>query len=119
MKETNLQIFAKLFADEEGINDFIVENFNNQNDTVYELNGIEYTMLTESEVQDQLDEDFEAEVWEFATECERINYRLSQIIERSMSIEYNYKTIKGDYDTLSKYNYETSGDGFYIYTEKF
>lgn len=117
-KETNLQIFAKLFADEEGINEFILDNFNNQDDTKYELNGIEYIMFTENEVQDQLDEDFEAEVWDFALECERINYQLAQIIERSMSIEYNYKRIKDDYDTLSKYDFQTSGDGFYIYTEK-
>ena len=37
-KETNLQMFAKLFADEEGINEFILENFNNQDAKEYEFN---------------------------------------------------------------------------------
>jgi len=117
-KETNLQIFAKLFADEEGINEFILDNFNNQDDTKYELNGIEYIMFTENEVQDQLDEDFKTEVWDFASECERINYQLAQLIKRSMSIKYNYKRVKDDYDTLNEYYFECSDEEIYIYTKK-
>ena len=60
-KRTNLQVFAELFAGQEGLDEFLVANFNNQNELEYEFNGTTYYLFTREEVQDILNEDFETE----------------------------------------------------------
>ena len=123
MKETNLQIFVKLFAefftDKEEINDFIIENFNNQDANSYLFDGTLYYLFDKDDVEEQLDEDFEIEIMEL---IDFIKYRefgnLVKPIETALSINYNYKTVKNDFDTLLNYGFKCSGDGIYIYTKK-
>lgn len=120
--KTNLQRFAELYKDEEGINEFILENFNNQDSDKYEFNGTEYLIFTANDVQDALDEDFE---WELIELIDELQYgrssefsHLAGSIERAVTIDYNYKDIRSDFDNLREYYFEASDETIYVYTKK-
>ena len=122
MKKTNLQKFATLFEGEEGeegLNEFIIENFNNQDADKYELNGTLYYLFDESDVMEQLDEDFDIEVDELIDSLSYGSHsHLADIVRKAMTLDYNYKTVANDYDLLENYYFENMGDGLYVYTKK-
>ena len=120
--KTNLQRFAELFSSEEGINEFILENFNNQDSDKYVLNDIEYHLFNRNDVQDQLDEDFD---WEITELCEEIrmmrsisnSIQLANIIENRIDSSFNYKTVDNDYSDLRDYCFQESDGELYVYTK--
>lgn len=123
MNKTNLQRFAEMFSLEEGINEFILENFNNQNSDNYTLNDIEYHIFSKDDVQNELNSDFE---WEISELCEEIrmmrdisnSIQLADIIENQIDTSYNYKSVNNDYSNLRNYEFQESDGVLYVYTEK-
>jgi len=115
---TNLQKFAQIFKGEEGLDELIIDNFNNQDADKYELNGIEYYIFTENDIQEQLDEDFESELWDFCADAERINFQIARIVERIIDSSFNYKNVDDNYDELQKFDLYTKEGDIYIYTAK-
>ena len=123
MNKTNLQRFAELFKDEENIQNLILDNFSNQNDDKYTLNGVEYYIFTKSEVQDLLDEDFENEVEELS---DFLGYgrgsefsQFKDIVRSAISIEFNDKDVASDFDNLKDYEFESMDDLIFVYTRKY
>lgn len=115
--KTNLQRFAELYADEEGINELILENFNNQDSKEYILNGTIYYLFDKEDIQEKLDEDFNEELSDLIEKIEYDYFKLSQVIYRNIDERNNYKNYKDDYDDLKNYLFECGDDEIYIYTE--
>jgi hypothetical protein len=123
MNKTNLQRFAELFKDEDNIQNLILDNFSNQDDDKYTLNGIDYYIFTKSEVQDLLDEDFENEVEELS---DFLGYgrgsefsQFKDIVRNAISIEFNDKDVASDFDNLKDYEFESMDDLIFVYTRKY
>jgi hypothetical protein len=123
MNKTNLQRFAELFKDEDNIQNLILDNFSNQDDDKYTLNGIDYYIFTKSEVQDLLDEDFENEVEELS---DFLGYgkgsefsQFKDIVRSAISIDYNDKSVPNDFDNLKDYEFESMDDSIFVYTRKY
>ena len=112
---TNLQRFTELYKDEPNIEQFILDNFNNQEAKEYELNGNHYYIFNPLDVQDQLNDDFEEELYDFIYNNERNYPEICKIIEREIDYTHNYKTVRSDYDSLKNYSFEASDGTIYVY----
>jgi hypothetical protein len=117
--KTNLQRFAELFKDSEGIEQVILDNFNNQDDTSYTLDGITYHIFDEEKVKDILDEDFDNEIYDFCYELEYKYPNIVKVIEANIEgYHHNYKRVQTHYDMLNDWCFEATDDEIYVYTEK-
>lgn len=112
---TNLQRFTELYKNEPNIEQFILDNFNNQEAKEYELNGNHYYIFDASDVQDKLNDDFEEELFDLIYDNEGNYPNICRIIEREIDYSHNYKTIPKDYDSLKNYSFEASDGIIYVY----
>ena len=117
---TKLQSLVEILQKDEsiqGLDQLIVEHFYNQENNEYTLNDIYYFILTEDEVQDLLDQQFEDELYEASILLENKNfYEISELVQ-NINYEFNYLKAFDDADKVKNYNFIGKTSNYYIFQE--
>lgn len=110
----------------QGLDQLIIENFYNQEEDEYNVEGTRYFILTENEVQDLLDNQFEEELYE----ASEILYEASQNLAhkgyyeiakmvKNLDLDNNYFKAYKDSEKVNNYIFISKADNgnYYIYKE--
>ena len=117
---TKLQSLIEVLQKDEptqGLDKLIVENFYNQENNEYVFNNIRYFILTEDEVQDLLDNQFEDELYQASEKLENKGYYQVARIVQSLDLDNNYLKAYKDAEKLNDYIFIGKTDYYYIYQE--
>lgn len=119
-QKTNLQMLYSVLGTEDRsmLDDLILENFEDQNQSTYEFNNTVYHVLDGQDVKDLLKEQAKEEVEGF-----KIFIRKSSYGEFENFIDFDDiiadKTKAFDYDELEGYLFiDETEEGYYIYQEE-
>ena len=117
---TKLQLLVEVLQKDEsiqGLDQLIIENFYNQENNKYTFNDIRYFILTEDEVQDLLDAQFEEELY---IACEKLenkgHYEIAKIVQ-GLDLDYNYLRAHKDAEKVNDYIFIGDANNYYIYQE--
>jgi len=105
MKNSNLSILVEALKsnneDNELINEFILENFDNQNQTEYAFDDVDFYIFDKETIQEQLDDDFKIECSYY---LESSNHVVFASIINKLDVDCNYKSVNNDFDSLLDYD---------------
>ena len=118
---TKLQSLVEVLQKDEsiqGLDQLIVENFYNQEDKEYNIEGTRYFILTEDEVQDLLDDQFEEELYTASEKLEdKGHYKIARIVQNLNIDNNNYLRAYKDAEKVDDYIFIGKTDNYYIYQE--
>ena len=118
---TKLQSLVEILQKDEsiqGLDQLIVENFYDQEDKRYNVEGTRYFILTEDEVQDLLDNQFEEELYIAGEELGNKGYYEIAKIVQSLDVDNNnYLRAYKDAEKVDDYIFIGKTDNYYIYQE--
>lgn len=117
---TKLQSLIKVLQKDEptqGLDKLIIENFYNQEKMEYVFNDTRYFILTEDEVQNLLDEQFEDELYQVVEELEyKGHYEIAKMVQ-GLDLDNNYLRAYKNAEKVNNYIFIGKTDYYYIYQE--